>query len=104
VGARASADARAFAVSRADRPLPLRVRTLVVVRGASHPDVRSAYRRCAGMQLRRDPTFFLATRRLPADVRPAVHALYGFVRGADDIVDAPTGTGPQRRRAALDAW
>jgi 15-cis-phytoene synthase len=56
------------------------------------------------MQLRRDPTFFLATRRLPADVRPAVHALYGFVRGADDIVDAPTGTGPQRRRAALDAW
>jgi 15-cis-phytoene synthase len=57
------------------------------------------------MQLRRDPTFFLATCRLPADVRPAVHALYGFVRGADDIVDAPAGDGgPERRRARLDAW
>jgi len=64
--------------------------------------MRGAYRRCAAMQLRRDPTFFVATRRLPADVRPAVHALYGFVRGADDIVDAP-GPGVARR-AALDAW
>jgi 15-cis-phytoene synthase len=38
-------------------------------------------------------------------VRPAVHALYGFVRGADEIVD-----GPRRlpagapRREALDRW
>jgi phytoene synthase len=64
--------------------------------------VRTAYRRCAALQLRRDPTFFVATRRLPGDVRPAVHALYGFVRGADDIVDAP-GSGPARR-AQLDAW
>lgn len=66
------------------------------------PDVRGAYRRCAALQLRRDPTFFLATRRLPGDVRPAVQALYGFVRGADDIVDA-RGPGPARR-ARLDAW
>jgi phytoene synthase len=57
------------------------------------------------MQLRRDPTFFLATRRLPGDVRPAVHALYGFVRGADDIVDAPGScSAPPQRRAQLDAW
>jgi phytoene synthase len=70
--------------------------------GAADTDVRGAYRRCATMQLRRDPTFFLATRRLPGDVRPAVQALYGFVRGADDIVDAP-GPGHERR-AALDAW
>jgi phytoene synthase len=55
------------------------------------------------MQLRRDPTFFLATQRLPGDVRPAVHALYGFVRGADDIVDE-SGAPPSARRAALDAW
>jgi 15-cis-phytoene synthase len=55
------------------------------------------------MQLRRDPTFFVATRRLPSDVRPAVHALYGFVRGADDIVDESADP-PERRRAALDAW
>ncbi len=57
------------------------------------------------MQLRHDPTFWAATRCLPGDVRPAVHAVYGFVRGADEIVD-----GPRRlpagapRRAALDRW
>lgn len=47
----------------------------------------------------------MATWRLPAEVRPAVHAVYGFVRGADEIVDgagrAPTAAA---RRAALDAW
>ncbi len=75
------------------------------MRGATESDVRSAYRRCAALQLRRDPTFFLATRRLPGDVRPAVHALYGFVRGADDIVDEPRAdVPPERRRAQLDAW
>jgi 15-cis-phytoene synthase len=76
-----------------------------MVHGAIDPDVRGAYRRCAALQLRRDPTFFIATRRLPSDVRPAVHALYGFVRGADDIVDEPRRDIPPRdRRARLDAW
>ena len=46
-----------------------------------------------------------ATRCLPRAVRPAVHALYGFVRGADEIVDGPRRPGrPAERRAALDAW
>ena len=52
------------------------------------------------MQLRHDPTFFAATARLPREVRPAVHALYGFVRGADEIVDG----GARDARRALDAW
>jgi phytoene synthase len=57
------------------------------------------------MQRRHDPTFYWATRRLPAGVRPAVHALYGFVRGADEIVDGPRrDADPEARRAALDAW
>jgi len=73
-----------------------------VVTEVSEADVHGAYRRCAALQLRRDPTFFIATRRLPGDVRPAVHALYGFVRGADDIVDAPAPGAV--RRARLDAW
>ena len=41
------------------------------------------------LQLRHDPTYYWATRRLPADVRPATHALYGYVRTADQIVDGP---------------
>src|SRR4051794_22726471 len=69
------------------------------------PAVRSAYEECRRLQLRHDPTYYWATRRLPAGVRPATHALYGYVRTADEIVD-----GPHRpptvaaRRAALDAW
>jgi phytoene synthase len=73
-----------------------------VIDAVPNADLRGAYRRCAALQLRRDPTFFLATLRLPPDIRPAVQALYGFVRAADDIVDVP-GVGPARR-ARLDAW
>ena len=71
----------------------------------SENGLRSAYARCARMQLRHDPTFFWATRRLPSDVRPAVHALYGYVRRADELVDGPRrADDPERRRAQLDAW
>ena len=64
-----------------------------------------AYARCRRMQLRHDPTFFWATSRLPRDVRPAVHALYGYVRGADELVDGPARPADaEGRRAALDAW
>ncbi|MBA3327651.1 MAG: squalene/phytoene synthase family protein, partial [Solirubrobacterales bacterium] len=57
------------------------------------------------MQRRHDPTFYWATRRLPPDVRPAVHALYGYVRGADEIVDGPRRhPDPAVRCARLDAW
>jgi phytoene synthase len=57
------------------------------------------------MQRRHDPTFFMATARLPSGTRPAVHALYGFLRGADEIVDGRgRASDPTTRRAALDAW
>ena len=64
--------------------------------------LRRAYARCRRMQLRHDPTFFAATARLPREVRPAVHALYGYVRGADDLVDRAC-EGAEAMRA-LDAW
>ena len=64
--------------------------------------VGEAYRVCARMQRRRDPTYYWAVRCLPADRRPAFHALYGFVRGADDIADDTRRNG--ERHAALDAW
>lgn len=57
------------------------------------------------MLRRHDPTYYVAVLGLPAEVRPAVHALYGFVRGADEIVDgAGRGEDPATRLAALDAW
>lgn len=71
----------------------------------SSPQASRSYEACRRMQRRHDPTFYWATRRLPSETRPAVHALYGFVRGADEIVDGASGPiGPGAKRAALDAW
>jgi phytoene synthase len=57
------------------------------------------------MLRRHDPTYYFATRRLPAELRPPTHALYGYVRTADQIVDGPNRPPtPDARRAALDAW
>jgi 15-cis-phytoene synthase len=67
--------------------------------------LQESYRTCRRMQRRHDPTYYCATGMLPREVRPAVHALYGFVRGADEIVDGPRRLPPGApRRAALDAW
>jgi phytoene synthase len=60
----------------------------------------AAYRACRRINARYGRTYFLATRLLPADRRPAVHALYGFARLADEIVDS--GLVPGDPGAALD--
>ena len=71
----------------------------------TEPAPAAAYATCRRMLRRHDPTYHLAVARLPRERRSAVHALYGFVRGADEIVD---GAGsillPDERRAALDEW
>ena len=69
------------------------------------PMLDAAYETCRRMHRRHDPTYYWATRRLPRDVRPATHALYGYVRTADQLVDGPRRPPtPEARRAALDAW
>jgi phytoene synthase len=69
------------------------------------PAVRASYDTCRRLHRRHDPTYYWATRRLPAPVRPATHALYGYVRTADEIVDGPARPAtPDERRAALDLW
>jgi 15-cis-phytoene synthase len=69
------------------------------------PALHEGYERSRRMQRRHDPTYYFATRRLPAEIRPATHALYGYVRTADQIVDGPHRPAtPADRRAALDAW
>ena len=66
------------------------------------PGISAAYEACRRLQRRHDPTYYWATRRLPEDVRPATHALYGYVRTADEIVDGPNrpATAEARRAAA----
>jgi 15-cis-phytoene synthase len=69
------------------------------------PSSEAAYARCRRLLRRHDPTFFLAVSLLPPATRPAAHALYGFARGADEIVDGPgRAPDPADRRAQLDAW
>jgi phytoene synthase len=69
------------------------------------PVIRASYEACRRLHRRHDPTYYWAARRLPAAVRPATHALYGWVRTADEIVDGPRRPPtPEARRAALDAW
>ncbi|MCX5254630.1 phytoene/squalene synthase family protein [Streptomyces canus] len=55
--------------------------------GITDPSLRAAYTHCRRLNARHGRTYFLATRLLPVERRSAVHALYGFARWADDIVD-----------------
>jgi phytoene synthase len=73
--------------------------------GITSPTLRSSYEACRRINASHGRTFYLATLLLPAAKRPAVHALYGFARHADDIVDSldPALTTTQRDRA-LHAW
>jgi 15-cis-phytoene synthase len=67
--------------------------------------MHAAYEHCRRLHRRHDPTYYWATRRLPGDVRLAVHALYAFVREADEIVDGPgRAADPALRRAELDRY
>lgn len=69
------------------------------------PTLHEGYETARRMLRRHDPTYYLATRRLPAVVRPATYALYGYVRAADELVDGPLRPPtPETRREALNAW
>ncbi|MFY2858685.1 phytoene/squalene synthase family protein [Mycobacterium sp. THU-M104] len=63
------------------------IRTELDAAGITEPGLRAAYRRCRQIAAEHGRTYFLATRLLAPDQRPAVHALYGFARHADDILD-----------------
>jgi 15-cis-phytoene synthase len=72
--------------------------------GAVDVDLTAAYERCRALHRRHGRTYYLATRLLPAWKRRHVHALYGFTRYADEIVDR-TADLPQAERAArLTDW
>ncbi|MFE7746421.1 phytoene/squalene synthase family protein [Nocardia sp. NPDC057455] len=53
----------------------------------SDPHLHRSYRYRRQLNAHHGKIFFLATRLLAPDQRPAVHALYGFARRADDILD-----------------
>src|SRR5690242_7452637 len=63
-----------------------------------------AYERCRELHKRHGRTYYLATRLLPSWKRRHVHALYGFTRYADEIVDRTEELPAAERAARLDAW
>jgi phytoene synthase len=67
-------------------------------------DLTVAYERCRELHKRHGRTYYLATRLLPAWKRRHVHALYGFTRYADEIVDRTEDLPPAERAARLGEW
>jgi len=55
--------------------------------GIVEPGLRASYQHCRRLNAAHGRTYYLATLLLPPAKRPYVHALYGFARYADEIVD-----------------
>jgi phytoene synthase len=67
-------------------------------------DLAAAYERCRELHKRHGRTYYLATRLLPGWKRRHVHALYGFTRYADEIVDRTEALPPAARAERLTEW
>jgi 15-cis-phytoene synthase len=68
------------------------------------PDLTASYRHCRYLHRRYGRSYYLATRLLPAWKRPHVHALYGFARHADEIVDRTEDRPVTERERRLREW
>lgn len=55
--------------------------------GITEPSLRAAYELCRRLNATHGRTYYLSTLLLPPAKRPHVHALYGFARHADELVD-----------------
>jgi phytoene synthase len=79
---------------------------MLIERTAAEPGtLTAAYERCRQLHARHGRTYYLATLLLPRWKRRHVHALYGFTRYADEIVDDLASTLDRPgQAAALDAF
>ena len=67
--------------------------------------LKQSYEECKRLNSLHGKTYYLATLLLPKNKRPYVHALYGFARYADEIVDDLASTlSPQEKADALRSW
>lgn len=67
--------------------------------------LQASYEECKRLNALHGKTYYLATLLLPAAKRPPVHALYGFARYADEIVDDLASTlSPDEKALALRTW
>jgi 15-cis-phytoene synthase len=73
--------------------------------GITDADLRASYEECKRLNALHGKTYFLATLLLPKAKRPFVHALYGFARYADEIVDdLASELSVEEKAQALSTW
>lgn len=73
--------------------------------GIIDPELRASYELCRQLNAEHGKTYYLATLLLPPAKRPYVHALYGFARYADEIVDDLASTLTESQKAEqLTIW
>jgi len=73
--------------------------------GITDPDLRASYAECKRLNSLHGKTYYLATLLLPKEKRPFVHALYGFARYADEIVDdLESSLSIDEKASALKVW
>jgi len=73
--------------------------------GIVDPRLRASYERCRELNAQHGKTYYLATLLLAPAKRPYVHALYGFARYADEIVDDLASTLTEQEKAEhLKRW
>lgn len=73
--------------------------------GITDPDLQQSFEKCRELNALHGKTYYLATLLLAPEKRPYVHALYGFARYADEIVDdlSSTLTGEEKAQW-LTSW
>ena len=77
---------------------------MVRERGGVRDDpLAASYEHCRALHREHGRSYYLATKLLPRWKRRHVHALYGFTRYTDDLVDE-SGTGPVERARRLHRW
>ena len=73
--------------------------------GITDPALRTSYLECKRLNSLHGKTYYLATLLSPPEKRPFVHALYGFARYADEIVDDLASTLTDDEKASsLNQW
>src|ERR1019366_3483754 len=73
--------------------------------GIFDAELRASYKECRRLNSLHGKTYYLATLLLPKAKRPHVHALYGFARYADEIVDdLDSSRTTEERTSLLTSW
>jgi phytoene synthase len=67
-------------------------------------DLAGCYELCRRVQKVHSRTYYFSTSLFPEEVRPHVHALYAFMRYADEIVDSPGVTTLDEQLAGLRSF